>query len=313
MAIVLADPESPEVAAFRRFNRFYTREIGTLREGLLDSEYSLTEARVLYELATREESSAGDIAKDLALDAGYLSRILRKFRNAGLVKSKTSHSDARQSILTLTKQGHEVFADLNERSSQQAQDVLEQVPPGQLSELLNAMRAIEETLGGRPVETPYILRAHRPGDMGWVVSREGVAYTQEYGWDETFEALVARVVADFIENYDPRRDRCWIAERGGVPLGHIFLVHHPQEPDTAKLRLLLVERAARGLGLGKALVDECLRFARSVGYRKVTLWTQSILTAAHRIYRQAGFELVREEPHRSFGADLIGQTWELKL
>jgi DNA-binding MarR family transcriptional regulator/GNAT superfamily N-acetyltransferase len=302
-----------QVAALRQFNRFYTREIGTLREGLLGSDYSLAEARVLYELATRGECIAGDIARDLALDAGYLSRILRKFKNSGLLHSKVSRGDARQSTLTLTKRGKEVFADLNERSSLQARGVLERVSPARLPELLNAMRTIEETLGDLSSDAPYVLRGHRPGDMGWIVSREGVAYVQEYGWDETFEALVARIVGDFLENYDARRDRCWIAERDGVPLGHVFLVHHPEEADTAKLRLLLVERAARGLGLGKALVGECVRFARSAGYRKVTLWTQSILTAAHHIYRQAGFELVREVPHHSFGKDLIGQTWELML
>jgi DNA-binding MarR family transcriptional regulator/GNAT superfamily N-acetyltransferase len=302
-----------QIAAFRRFNRFYTREIGTLPEGFLDSKYSLTEGRVLYELATRGESAAGDIARELALDAGYLSRILRRFKDAGLLSSKTSRGDARLSILTLTKRGKETFADLNERSNLQARGVLERVPPTRVPELLNAMRTIEETVGSGASEAPYVLRAHRPGDLGLVVYREGAVYVQEYGWDESFEALVARVVADFIENYDARRDRCWIAERDGVPLGHIFLVHHPEAADTAKLRLLLVERAARGSGLGKALVGECVRFARGAGYRKITLWTQSILTAAHRIYKQAGFELVREEPHHSFGKDLIGQTWELML
>jgi DNA-binding MarR family transcriptional regulator/ribosomal protein S18 acetylase RimI-like enzyme len=313
MSMTVSEISDPQIAAFRRFNRFYTREIGTLREGLLDSEYSLAEARVLYELANHRECIAGDIAKELALDAGYLSRILRKFKDSGLLQRKVAREDARQSTLTLTKRGREVFADLNDRSSLQAKDVLERVAPSRLPELLNAMQIIEEALGDRPNEAPYILRSHRPGDMGWVVSREGVAYVQEYGWDETFEALVARIVGDFLDNYDARRDRCWIAERDGVPLGHIFLVHHPQEADTAKLRLLLVERAARGLGLGKVLVDECIRFARSAGYRKVTLWTQSILTAAHRIYQQAGFQLLREEPHHSFGKDLIGQTWELML
>jgi DNA-binding MarR family transcriptional regulator/GNAT superfamily N-acetyltransferase len=313
MAVSASGIMDSQVAALRQFNRFYTREIGTLREGLLGSDYSLAEARVLYELATRGECIAGDIARDLALDAGYLSRILRKFKNSGLLHSKVSRGDARQSTLTLTKRGKEVFADLNERSSLQARGVLERVSPARLPELLNAMRTIEETLGDLSSDAPYVLRGHRPGDMGWIVSREGVAYVQEYGWDETFEALVARIVGDFLENYDARRDRCWIAERDGVPLGHVFLVHHPEEANTAKLRLLLVERAARGLGLGKALVGECVRFARSAGYRKVTLWTQSILTAAHHIYRQAGFELVREVPHHSFGKDLIGQTWELML
>jgi DNA-binding MarR family transcriptional regulator/GNAT superfamily N-acetyltransferase len=313
MPVLASEISAAQIAAFRRFNRFYTREIGTLREGLLDSEYSLAEARVLYEIATRRECIAGDIAKDLALDAGYLSRILRKLKEGGLLQRKVARGDARQSTLTLTRRGTEVFADLNERSSLRAIEVLERVPPSRLPELLSAMRTIEETLGDLLTESPYVLRNHRSGDMGWVVSREGIAYVLEYGWDETFEALVARIVGDFIENYDARRDRCWIADRDGVPLGHVFLVHHPQEADTAKLRLLLVERAARGLGLGRALVGECVRFARSAGYRKVTLWTQSILTAAHHIYRQAGFQLVREEPHHSFGKDLVGQTWELTL
>jgi DNA-binding MarR family transcriptional regulator/GNAT superfamily N-acetyltransferase len=302
-----------QVAAFRQFNRFYTREIGTLREGLLDSEFSLTEARVLYELATRGEATATEIAKELTLDAGYLSRVLRRFEDSGLVKRKVSSSDARQTNLVITRHGRDSFADLNERSNRQARDILEQVPASRLPDLLNAMRTIEDTLSPAPQRVPFVLRNHRPGDMGWVVYRQGVLYAQEYGWDETYEALAARVVADFVEQFDARRDRCWIAERDGVPLGCIFLVHHPEQAETARLRLLHVEATARGLGLGKALVGECLRFARTAGYKRVTLWTQSILTAAHHIYRQAGFRLVREEPHHSFGVDLVGQTWELEL
>lgn len=301
------------IAAFRRFNRFYTQKIGTLREGLLDSKYSLTEARILYELATRGKTSAADIARDLSLDAGYLSRILRKFKTSGLIQKKLSAEDARQSTLSLTRRGQEAFAELNERSNLQAKAVLDRVPPAKLPEILNAMRSLEESLGGSEGRAPYILRSSRPGDTGWVIHRHGELYAQEYGWDESFEVLVARVLVDFAEKYDSRRDRCWIAERDGIPLGCIFLVHHPEEQDTAKLRLLLVEPTARGLGLGKALVGECLRFARVAGYRKITLWTQSILTAAHRIYEQAGFTLVSEEPHRSFGKDLIAQTWELIL
>jgi DNA-binding MarR family transcriptional regulator/GNAT superfamily N-acetyltransferase len=302
-----------QVAAFRQFNRFYTREIGTLREGLLDSEFSLTEARVLYELATRGEATATEIAKELTLDAGYLSRILRRFEDGGLVKRKVSTGDARQAILLITRHGRDNFADLNERSNRQARTILERVPPSQLPDLLNAMRGIEKTLSPAPKDAPFVLRNHRPGDMGWVVYRQGVLYAQEYGWDETYEALAARVVTDFVEQYDPRRDRCWIAERDGVALGCIFLVHHPEWAETARLRLLHVEAMARGLGLGKALVGECLRFAKVAGYKRVTLWTQSILTAAHHIYRQTGFKLIREEPHHSFGADLVAQTWEIDL
>lgn len=301
-----------EVATFRRFNRFYTRTIGTLREGLLESDYSLTEVRVLYELSTRKEPSAKEIASELSLDTGYLSRILRKFQDAGLLERETSASDARQTVLKLTESGRTVFDELKQRSNQQAHELLDDLAPSKRFDLIRSMNTIEDVLTHK-TRAPYILRQHRPGDMGWVASRHGVLYAQEYGWNEQFEALVARIVADFIMDYDPKRERCWIAERDGEGLGCIFLVKHPEEADTAKLRLLLVEPSARGLGLGKALVNECVSFARTAGYKKVTLWTQSILTGAHRIYQQAGFKLVDEAPHQSFGADLIGQTWDLKL
>ena len=301
-----------EVATFRRFNRFYTRTIGTLREGLLESDYSLTEVRVLYELSTRKEPSAKEIAGELSLDTGYLSRILRKFQDAGLLERETSASDARQTVLKLTKRGNEVFDELNQRSNQQAHVLLDGLTPSKRFDLIRSMHTIEDALT-RETRAPYILRQHRPGDMGWVTSRHGALYAQEYGWNEQFEALVARIVADFIMDYDPKRERCWIAERDGEGLGCIFLVKHPEQADTAKLRLLLVEPSTRGLGLGKALVNECVSFARTAGYKKITLWTQSILTGAHRIYQQAGFKLVDEAPHQSFGADLIGQTWDLKL
>lgn len=301
-----------EVATFRRFNRFYTRTIGTLREGLLESDYSLTEVRVLYELSTRKEPSAKEIAGELSLDTGYLSRILRKFQDAGLLERETSASDARQTVLKLTKRGNEVFDELNQRSNQQAHVLLDGLTPSKRFDLIRSMHTIEDALT-RETRAPYILRQHRPGDMGWVTSRHGALYAQEYGWNEQFEALVARIVADFIMDYDPKRERCWIAERDGEGLGCIFLVKHPEQADTAKLRLLLVEPSTRGLGLGKALVNECVSFARTAGYKKIALWTQSILTGAHRIYQQAGFKLVDEAPHQSFGADLIGQTWDLKL
>ena len=301
-----------EVATFRRFNRFYTRIIGTLREGLLDSEYSLTEVRVLYELSTRKDLSAKEIASELGLDAGYLSRILRKFEEAGLLERETSVVDARQTILKLTTSGKKIFDELNQRSNQQAHKLLDGLTPAKRCDLIRSMHTIEGVLTHED-RAPYILRQHRPGDMGWVTSRHGALYAQEYGWNDHFEALVARIVADFISGYDPKRERCWIAERDGERLGCIFLVRHPEQKDTAKLRLLLVEPSARGLGLGKALVNECVNFARTAGYKKVTLWTQSILTGAHRIYQQAGFKLVHEAPHQSFGADLVGQTWDLDL
>ncbi|SRR5579884_785354 len=301
-----------EIATFRRFNRLYTRTIGTLSEGLLNSQYSLTEARVLYELA-HGRTAAREIAEELGLDPGYLSRILRKFEDMGLLKKTASTTDARQMQLSLTAKGRTAFDELDQRSNKQACDLLNQLPPSKREALVRSMREMENALSMERPSAPYILRQHRPGDMGWVVSRHGALYAQEYGWDEQFEALVARIVADFIINYDSRRERCWIAERNGDRLGCIFLVKHPEQNETAKLRLLLVEPSARGLGLGKALVNECVSFARTAGYKRMTLWTQSILAAAHHIYQQAGFRLVHEGPHHSFGVDLIGQTWEMEL
>lgn len=312
-------PASDEIAAFRRFNRRYTRFIGTLQEGLLDTPYSLSEARVMYELATRRRPFAKEIAAELGMDAGYLSRILSKFQEAGLLKRAASPEDGRQTYLTLTSEGRAAFRNLNTRSDRQARSTLGGFAPASRSKLIRSMRAIEEALdttanaSEQRIASPFTLRTHRPGDMGWVVHREGALYAQEYGWDESFEALAARVVADFIDHFDPTRERCWMAERDGESLGHIFLVKHPEREGVAKLRLLLVEPTARGMGVGHALVTECVRFAREAGYSKITLWTQSILTAAHRIYRHAGFRLVSEEPHHSFGKDLIAQTWELDL
>jgi DNA-binding MarR family transcriptional regulator/GNAT superfamily N-acetyltransferase len=305
-----------QTAAFRRFTRLYTRVIGTLQEGLLDTPYSLSEARVLYELATRRQPFAREIAQELGMDAGYLSRILSKFEKTGLLKRAVSAEDGRQTTLVLTNKGRAAFHVLNSRSDRQVRDILGGLATAPRIELISSMRVIETVLTGN-AETKdtasFTLRQHRPGDMGLIVSREGALYAQEYGWEQTFEALAARVVADFIDRYDPACERCWIAEGDGEHLGHIFLVKHPDQPGVAKLRLLLVEPSARGMGLGHALVAECVRFAREAGYRKITLWTQSILTAAHRIYQQAGFRLVREEPHHSFGKDLMAQTWELDL
>ncbi|HEX3438605.1 MAG TPA: helix-turn-helix domain-containing GNAT family N-acetyltransferase [Pseudacidobacterium sp.] len=315
MATIADIPSSidDEIAAFRRFNRLYTRKIGTLSEGLLDSQYSLTEARVLYELAMRKQSTAKEIADELGLDAGYLSRILRKFEEAGLLEKESSPTDARQAHLSLTRRGKAAFGEINQRSNRQAKDLLDGLTPSKRMALIHSMLAIEDVLGMPEASAPYILRNHRPGDMGWVVSRNGALYAQEYGWNEQYEALVARIIADFIIDYDPKREHCWIAERDGDRLGCVFLVKHPEQEEMAKLRLLLVEPGARGLGLGKALVNECVNFARTAGYKKMTLWTQSILTAAHRIYQKVGFKLVKEEPHHSFGVDLVAQTWEMEL
>jgi len=302
-----------EAAAFRRFNRMYTRFIGVLGEGLLQTEFSLAEARVLYELANQKQPVAKDIAQSLGMDPGYLSRILVRFENARLLKRKPSTEDSRATHLTLTKRGREAFAKLDELSEKQAKSILKELPLDGRATLIASMNSIEKTLTRSPDPPTIVLRPHRPGDIGWIIHREGSIYAEEYGWDVTFEALVAKIASDFLTNFDPARERCWIADLNGQPAGHIFLVRHPDQPTTAKLRLLLVEPSARGTGLGSTLVNECIQFARSVGYRKIILWTQANLTAAHRIYEKSGFRLTHEEPHHSFGHDLIGQTWELNL
>lgn len=303
-----------DIATFRRFTRMYTRYIGSLNEGLFNTLYSLPEARVIYELATRPAPKANAIAQELGMDPGYLSRVLAKFERSGLLKRKTSANDGRFSELILTKRGQSAFKTLNGFSERQARTILAGLPASVRTRLVDCMQTVEDILMKTDRQrTPYILRPHRVGDMGWVAQSEGVAYAEEYGWDQTFEALVARITSDFIADFDASRERCWIAEVDGQNVGHIFLVMHPERPDTAKLRLLFVERSARGLGLGHVLVKECLRFARTAGYRKVTLWTQSMLAAAHHIYEKAGFRLLKEEPHHSFGKDLVGQEWELDL
>jgi DNA-binding MarR family transcriptional regulator/GNAT superfamily N-acetyltransferase len=302
------------IAAYRRFTRFYTRILGLLGEKLLKGGRSLTEARVLYELGGAGRTSASEIAAELNLDPGYLSRILSKLEREMLLTRTSSAGDARQFVVRLTRKGKAAFARLNRFSSDQAREALERLTPQQSSRVIHAMQTIEGLLSGEAgAPSPLVLRPHRPGDMGWVVERNGALYAQEYGWDQTYEALVARITADFITNFDPRCERCWIAERAGERLGCVFLVRHPEREGVGKLRLLLVESSARGMGLGKALVTECIAFARSCGYRRMTLWTQSILHAAHHIYEQAGFRLVAEEPHHSFGVDLVGQTWEMDL
>jgi DNA-binding MarR family transcriptional regulator/GNAT superfamily N-acetyltransferase len=303
-----------DAAAFRRFNRSYTRFIGTLNEGLLQTEFSLAEGRVLYELATQAAPQAKEIAAALDIDAGYLSRILAKFQRAGLVERRISKEDNRAADLRLTVRGRAAFRTLNTRSEKQARSILKDLPPRARTQFVDALRTIESiALKNEPTDSPVILRTHRPGDMGVIVQREGAGYVEQFGWDETFEALVAKIAAEFITNFDPARERCWIAEIDGRHAGHIFCVRHPEQPDTAKLRLLFVDLEARGRGVGQMLVSECIGFAHQAGYSKITLWTQSILVAAHRIYQRAGFRLVREEPHHSFGKDLVGQTWEMDL
>jgi DNA-binding MarR family transcriptional regulator/GNAT superfamily N-acetyltransferase len=300
------------VEAVRCFNRFYTRQIGVLHEKLLRSPFSLTEARVIYELAHREKTTATDLGHEFGLDAGYLSRILRDFKKRGLIDKQISETDGRQTVLWLTESGQEAFATLNARSHQEIEATLNKLSLADQNRLVEAMQTIKGLLGAQPEhKVPYILRPHQPGDMGWVVQRHGILYNEEYHWDEQFEALVATIVAEFIQNYDPKWERCWIAEKDGENVGSVFLV---KKTDTvAKLRLLLVEPKARGLGVGARLVDECVRFARQAGYAKLTLWTQSNLLAARHIYEKAGFRLIDQGSHHSFGHDLIEETWELGL
>jgi DNA-binding MarR family transcriptional regulator/GNAT superfamily N-acetyltransferase len=301
-----------EISAVRRFTRFYTRQIGLLNDGLLKSPYSLAESRVLYEIANRDEIAASDLTLDIGLDPGYLSRMLRGFEDKGLIERTPSKTDARRQILSLTHAGRDAFALLDHASAEQVGAMLSDLSDTDRRRLLAAMATIQGLLGSpdQPVE-PIILRPHQPGDMGWVVHRHGVLYAKEYGWDETFEPMVADIVAEFIRNFDPKRERCWIAERGAAILGSVFLVR--QSDDVAKLRMLFVEPEARGTGLGRRLVTECLAFARAAGYSKVVLWTNDCLDAARKIYQDEGFKLIEEEEHHSFGQDLVGQTWELEL
>jgi DNA-binding MarR family transcriptional regulator/GNAT superfamily N-acetyltransferase len=311
--IALSSYSERRIAAIRQFNRFYTRQIGLLREKPYESNLSLTEIRVLYELAHREKPTASELSGDLELDAGYLSRVLREFEKRRWIDKKRSDGDGRQSLLALTSEGRKAFAPLDACSREEVGRILAGLSAGEQNRLVNAMHIIEELLGASGVQKPsYILRPHQPGDIGWVVHRHGVLYAQEYGYDERFEALVAEIAAKFIQEFDGKRERCWIAEKDGEIVGSVFLVK--QSKTVAKLRLLLVEPAARGLGIGKRLVDECVRFARQAGYRKITLWTQSELRAARGIYEKAKFRLVGKKRHSDWGKDdLVAETWELVL
>jgi DNA-binding MarR family transcriptional regulator/N-acetylglutamate synthase-like GNAT family acetyltransferase len=315
----MPEPELDQrVQAVRRFNRFYTKQIGVLNEGLAESPFSLTEARVLYELAHRDGPTATELGKALGLDAGYLSRILGSFEKRRLLTRAQSDADGRQSHLRLTRAGLAAFARLNAGTVEEVRAMLRDLEAPKQRRLVEAMESIVETLGGEveppkslQTKEPFILRSHRPGDIGWVIHRHGVLYFQEYGWDETFEALVAQIAARFIQRFDSKHEHCWVAERDGEILGSVFLVRRSK--TLCQLRLLLVEPKARGLGIGKRLVDECIRFARQVGYRKMTLWTNDVLHAARHIYEERGFRKVDEEKHHSYGHDLVAQTWELTL
>jgi DNA-binding MarR family transcriptional regulator/GNAT superfamily N-acetyltransferase len=295
----------------RRFNRFYTQKIGALGAHLA-SPFSLTEVRVMYELAHRDQPTASEVGRALGLDAGYLSRILRRLTQLGIVRRSRSKSDGRNVHLQLTKKGQRAFVPLEAKAGEAVASLLQPLPAKRQATLLRAMRSVETLLDSKPAESRRVtLRAHRPGDMGWIIHRHGALYNQEYGFDETFEALVAEIAAKFVREFDSTRERCWVAQVNGEIVGSVFLVR--QSDDVAKLRLLLVEPNARGLGIGKRLVHECTRFARQVGYKRITLWTQSNLDAARSIYMREGYKLVREEPHHSFGCDLVAQTWEKDL
>jgi DNA-binding MarR family transcriptional regulator/GNAT superfamily N-acetyltransferase len=297
------------VDAVRRFNRFYTRRIGALQPGYLGSPFPLPQARVLYELGQRGETTASGLGADLDLDLGYLSRLLQGLRRQGLVQGEASKEDARRVRLSLTAKGRRAYQSLDARSREEVAGMLGKLAAPEQARLVGALQAVEQVLDKKPSEVT--LRGHRPGDMGWVVQAHGWLYFEEYGWDERFEALVAGIAAAFVNNFDKERERCWIAEMDGEPVGSVFLVK--ESKTVAKLRLLIVEPRARGRGLGKRLVEECIAFARAKGYRKLVLWTQSNLAAAREIYARSGFKRVRRQPHREFGVRLVGEYWELKL
>ena len=303
--------EEVRISAVRAFNRFYTRQLGVLGQRLLESPFSLSEARVLYELAHRDGAAAKELGIELDLDTGYLSRIVQKFADDGLITRKPLPADRRQHQLNLTAKGRQAFAKLDRRSHEDVARMLGLMSETDQRRLVGAMAAIEDLIGAAHTPGLATLREPGPGDMGWVVQSHGAQYAGEYGFDSSFEALVAEIAAKFLKSFDASRERCWIADIDGAAVGSVFLMRHDDE--VAKLRLLLVEPAGRGQGLGKRLVGECIAFARACGYRKITLWTQSILTAARKIYQDAGFVLVATEPHRSFGQSLIGETWEREL
>jgi DNA-binding MarR family transcriptional regulator/GNAT superfamily N-acetyltransferase len=313
-SVLEATTFAPEdrVAAVRQFSRYYTNVLGLLQEGLLDTEFSLTEARVIFELAAAGQADAASLKRRLDIDPGYLSRLLARLGNAGLISRQRDPDDGRRQVIALTATGQAAFCTLNDRSDRQVRDLLATLPEDAQRRLTGAMAAVEEVLSGpagRTRPAAYLLRSPGPGDLGWMVKAHGELYAQEYGWDSSFEALVARIVADYAGNHDPLRESAWIAEVDGEPMGCILCVR--QDDDTAKLRILLVDPAARGLGIGARLVTECVAFARRAGYRHMVLWTNDVLVAARRIYEQAGFRLIAEEPQRNFGHDLVSQTWQL--
>jgi DNA-binding MarR family transcriptional regulator/GNAT superfamily N-acetyltransferase len=308
---VSAELPDGAVGALRAFNRFYTTVIGALDEGLLDTPYSLTEARVVFELAQRDATEVAELRHRLDLDPGYVSRILARFETDGLLTRERSAEDGRRQVVRLTQRGRVVYSTLDARSAEENRKLLEALTDEDRARLVRSMTTIQAILEDTPRPQSFVLRPPGPGDYGWVVQRHGVLYAEEYGWDETFEVLVARIVADYVSERDARRESAWIAEVDGTPVGCVFCVRRDER--TAQLRLLLVDKWARGMGIGARLVEECLRFARRAGYESIMLWTNDVLTDARRIYERAGFVLAEEETHHSFGHDLLGQNWSRTL
>ena len=303
---------SQRIAAVRRFNRFYTQHLGMLRDGYLDSPFSLTQARVLYEIRQRGSATATEIGRDLGLDAGYLSRLVAQFEKSALIRKERSPSDGRQSFLSITAIGRKAMDHLEQRTVRQVSDVLHRLSDPDQDRLVSAMRAVERMIAPEPEAKPGItLRELKAGDLGWIVARHGTLYAEEYGWGENFEGLCAQIVAEFAANYDGKRERCWIAEMDGENVGSVFLVKDTDE--IARIRLLLVDPVARGRGLGTQLTDECVRFAKAAGYRGITLWTHSVLTAARHVYAKAGFTLTSSEKRKSFGKQVVSEIWDLKF
>ena len=305
-------PDAARVAAIRRFNRFYTQKLGVLQREWLDSLFSLTEARVLYEIKVRQRATASDIGRDLGVDAGYLSRMLRRFHKTGLIRKVVSPADARQSFLSITARGRKAFAPVEARTQRQVADMLGPLSAAEQERLVSAMSAIEKMVGGGPSgKTDIILRQPRAGDLGWVVARHAELYAREYGWRDNFEGLCAQIVADFANKHDPTCERGWIAEMDGQNVGSVFLVKDSEE--IARLRLLLVDPIARGRGLGTRMTDECISFARQCGYERITLWTHKVLTTARHIYERAGFQLTSSERKRNFSCSVVSEHWDLTL
>lgn len=300
-----------DIDEIRSFNRFHTRLVGALNEGLLDSEFPLVQVRILYEIAHASDIAAADLAERLTLDRGYLSRMITALTQRGLLTKTPDPKNKKRLVLSLSPEGESVFSELNAASTNEVRELIASMSENKRSELVGSMRKIRQLLGNQSRTREYKLRDPQPGDMGWIGHRQGLLYWNEYQWDWTYEALVCGIVANFVENFDPESERCWVAEMNGDIIGSVFIVRHDE--TTAKLRLLYVEAAARGMGLGSRLVDECIRFSRDKGYKRLMLWTNSVLVSARRIYEAAGFERIKEEPHHSFGHDLVGQTWALDL